>query len=396
MRVEIGAEPTGPLTGVRVVELSTIVSGPLCGQILGDFGADVIKIETAQGDSGRYMGGSRSGDISGFFAQVNRNKRSVVLDLKTESGARALLRLVARADVLLENFRPGVLDRLGLGYDILRKENPRLVYAAISGFGPDGPYADHPAYDMVIQAMSGIAKIIGSPEQPRLVSNLLADKTAGINAALAISAALYARERSGEGQRIEIPMLDTFGSFVHLEQIAADAFGPAPDIPGLSELLFRAWQTTDGHVAVVLIEDHQFAAFCKIVRREEMTHDERFSTLIGRMQNPRELIGFMQAELQKLSTAEVLRRAHEYGAPVAAVNDLGAFLTDPQVVSSGLVFELDHPGAGPVRVLRSAPRFSRTPSDVRRPAPGLGAHTSEVLRDAGLSEAEIAELVGEG
>jgi len=394
MRVEIGSESTGPLKGVRVIDLSTIVSGPLCGQILGDLGADVIKIEGPIGDSARYMGGQRSGDVTGFFAQSNRNKRSVVLDLKTEPGARALRKLAASADVLVENFRPGVLDRLGVGYEALRKENPRLVYAAISGFGPDGPYVERPAYDMVIQAISGIAKTIGSAEEPRLVSNLLADKTAALNAAYAIGAALFARERTGEGQRIDIPMLDAFGSFLHLDAIGARAFGPPPEDRDTGNLLFHAWKTADGHVAVVIIEDRQFEAFCQIIGREDLLDDARFGSLMARMQNASALAEVMAEEIRKLPTDDIVERAGELGAPIAPVNDLESFLADAQVRSSGIVFELDHPGAGPVPVLRSAPRFSKTPSDVRRASPGLGAHTAEVLREVGLSEAEIAEITG--
>jgi crotonobetainyl-CoA:carnitine CoA-transferase CaiB-like acyl-CoA transferase len=297
MQVAIGEKATGPLAGIRVVDLSTIVSGPLCGQILGDLGADVVKIETPIGDSTRYLG-ERKGDFAGSFAQVNRNKRSVVLDLKREAAADALRRLVADADVLVENFRPGVMERLGLGYERLREDNPRLVYAAINGFGPDGPYADQPAYDMVIQALSSVAKMIGTDEEPKLVSNLLADKTAGLNGAFAIAAALYERERTGVGQRIDIPMLDAFASFLLSDTLGAHAFGPPPASGAFGELLFRAWKTADGHVAIVIIEDHQWAAFCKVIEREDAADDERFSSMGGRVLNAAELITFMEKEIE--------------------------------------------------------------------------------------------------
>ncbi|MCH2173160.1 CoA transferase [Myxococcota bacterium] len=392
MRIALGEEPHGPLAGVRVIDLSTIVSGPLCTQILGDLGADVIKIETPLGDSVRYIGGVRKGDLTGAFTQVNRNKRSVVLDLKQPSNAEALARLVATADVLLENFRPGVMERLGVGYERLRHDNPRLIYAAISGFGPTGPYANKPAYDMVIQAISGVAKILGSPEEPRLVSNLLADKTAGLHAVYAITAALFERERSGKGQRVEIPMLDAFTSFLHLDTMGASAFGADNQVGGFGDLLFRAWKTVDGHVVALVVEDHQFAALCEIVERPDLAVDSRFAGVIGRVENAWPLIELLDVEISKFTTAELLERAERVSAPLASVNDLEGFLADPQVQSSRIVFELDHQGVGPVPIMRSVPRYSRTPSDVRRSSPHLGEHTHEVLREAGLSEADIAAL----
>ena len=393
MQINPEGTPSGPLAGVRVLDLSTIVSGPLCAQILGDLGADVLKLEPPRGDSNRYLAGSNEDGLSGYFAQANRNKRSACVDLKTEAGVRVLRGLVADADVLVENYRPGVMERLGVGYEVLRADNPRLVYAAISGFGPEGPYSGQPAYDMVIQALSGIAKLmIGTEQEPRLVSNLLADKTAGLNAAFAICAALYERERSGEGQRVDIPMLDAFSSFLHLDRIGHPPESPSVEDSGVGELLFRAWPTRDGHVVALVIEDHQFAALCRAVGRPEAAADERFAAMMGRMQHAHELIKFMEAEIAQHTTAELVARGHAEGAPIASVNSLQGFLDDPQVQASGLVFSLDHPGLGSVPMLRSAPRFSRTPSDVRRPAPRLGEHTAEILREAGLTEAEVEAL----
>ena len=396
MRVAIDQPSKGPLAGVRVLDLSTIVSGPLCAQILGDLGADVIKVETAIGDTARYLGGLRKADMTGFFAQFNRNKRSVVLDLKSDAGADALRRLAADADVLVENFRPGVMDRLGLGAEALQEAHPRLVYVAISGFGPEGPYAGQPAYDMIIQALSGFAKLLGSEDEPRLISNLVADKTSGLTAAWATLAALYAREQSGRGQRVDVPMLDAFAGFVLPDTFGPRSFGEPPEDAAVGEALYRAWRTKDGRVAIVLIEDHQFQALCRVIDREDLLKDERFANLLGRFTHFTEICDLLDAELVKFPTDELVRRAHEHGAPLAAIHGTDEFLEDPQVRANRTVFEVPHPEAGPIAMFRSAPRFAETPSDVRRVPPKLGEHTEEVLREAGLDDAEIARVRGLG
>ncbi len=396
MKIELDGPAGGPLAGIRVLDLSTIVSGPLCGQMLGDLGADVVKIEAPPiGDTGRFLGGSQRAGMSAFFAQFNRNKRSLRLDLKSEAGANAFRKLAASADVVLENFRPGVMARLGLGYDSLAELNPRLVYASISGFGPDGPYADLPAYDMVIQALSGFAKQLGSDQEPKLIRNVMADKTSGVTAAWALMAALFARERTGKGQRVDIPMLDAFAGLVLADTYGAQAFDPPDQGAGAgaaADALFRAWPTRDGHVAVIVIEDHQFQALCRALGTPEVAEDERFATLMSRVQHGVELFEMLGEGLKKFTTEEIVRRARAEGAPVAPVNDVAAFLDDEQVRASGIVFDLPHPEAGPIPVFRSAPRFSETPSSVHRLPPKLGEHSDEILREAGFTEAEISAL----
>ncbi len=394
MQVDLGGDAKGPLAGVKVLDISSIVSGPLCAQILGDFGADVVKVEPPVGDTARYLGTEGPPALSGIFAQFNRNKRSVTLDLKQEAGREAFFALVAETDIVVENYRAGVSDRLGIGFEFCREKNPGLIWAAISGFGPDGPYKDQPAYDMVIQGMSGFAKLLGDNENPKLISNLVADKTSGLTATYSVMAALYAREKNGgRGQRIDIPMIDAFASFVHPDAFAPNTFGEVPPSAGLA-LIYRTWATADGHVALLVIEDHQFEGVCKVLEREDLLEDERYKGIAGRIGHAAELFPLLGAEIAKFPTKVLVERAHRYGTPLAAVNDLKSFLQDPQIVHNQTVFELDDPEAGPMTLFSSAPRFSETPSNVRRLPPRLGADTDAVLGALGLDADAIAKARG--
>ena len=394
MQIDLGGEAKGPLTGVRVLDVSSIVSGPMCAQILGDFGADVVKVEPPIGDTVRYLGREGPPAYSGLFAQFNRNKRSIAIDLKQEAGRDAFLKLAEDADIVVENYRAGVADRLGIGFETARKNNPGLIWVAISGFGPDGPYKDQPAYDMVIQGMSGFAKMLGDDDNPKLISNLVADKTSGLTAAYSVIAALYAREKNGgRGQRIDVPMLDAFASFVHSDGFSAHTFGEVPVESGMDGV-YRAWKTADGHVSFLVIEDHQFESMCKIVEREDLIGDEQYTGLANRIANAEGLFVILEAELLKFSTAVLVERAHAYGMPLGAVNDMKGFLEDAQVVHNETVFELEDPEGVSMKLFRSAPRFGETPTSVRRSPPRLGADTDVILRELGLDDDQIAKAKG--
>jgi len=394
MDVMLGGAARGPLAGLHVLDVSTVVSGPLCTQVLGDLGADVWKVEAPRGDSTRMMGPPFRGGYTPVFAHFNRNKRSLVVDLKRPEGLDVVRRLAARADVLVENFRPGVMERLGLSYETLAAANPRLVYVSISGFGSDGPYRDLPAYDNVIQGLVGFAAVQGAGGTPTLVRCIAADKTTGTTAVYATLAALFARERGdGRGQHVEVPMLDSYAAFMLPDVLGAATFDPPPPGPSFDmSRVHRAWPTADGHVVMMIIEDHQFQGLCRAVEREDLLSDPRFATLMDRVANLDTILALAEQELRKWPTAELVERARRFGAPLAPVNDVAAFLEDPQVAASGAVVTVDDAEAGPMRFLASPARFRETPTSFRRLPPRLGQHTDEVLGEAGFGAEEIRAL----
>ena len=334
-----------------------------------------------------------------IFAHFNRNKRSLVVDLKRPEGLAVVRRLAARADVLVENFRPGVMERLGLGYATLAAANPGLVYVSINGFGSDGPYRDLPAYDDVIQGLVGFAAVQGGAGTPTLVRCIAADKTTGTTAVYATLAALFARERGGgRGQHVEVPDAErrTRRSFCPTcsgrpRSIRRTA-GPAFDM----SRVHRAWPTADGHVVMMIVEDHHFHGMCRALAREDLITDPRFATLMDRAANLDAVLTIAEAELRKWPTAELVDRARRFGAPIAPVHDVTAFLADPQVAASGAVVAMDDPEAGPMRFLGNPVRLPDTPTSFRRRPPRFGEHTDEILAEAGLAVEEIAALRGAG
>jgi crotonobetainyl-CoA:carnitine CoA-transferase CaiB-like acyl-CoA transferase len=389
----------GPLRGYRVVDVTAMISGPLATQILADQGADVIKIENPAGGDHTRTSPNRRGDLPAVFLNNNRNKRSVAIDLKHERGRAVLMRVVSGADVFVQNFRPGVADRMGLGEEIIRRAASQIIYASISGFGESGPMASKPAYDPLVQAFSGLATVQGGSDEqrPRLVRTILADKLTAVTAAQAITAALAARERGGEGQHVRVSMLDAMMAFLWSSDMASQTFVghelPQAEAASFIDLIY---ETRDGHVSVAVQTDREWQALTRALEQPEWLADERFRTPALRQRHIDARLELMQEVLLTRSSAEWLARLEVEGVPCAPVLTRAQVIRHPQIVDNESVWEMDHPQAGRLRQARPAARFSRTPATIARGAPRLGEHTASVLAEVGFSEAEIADLRAAG
>ena len=388
----------GPLHGYRVVDLTSNVAGPLATMILGDQGADIIKVEAPEGGDATRAGGNRRAGFTASFLNNNRNKRSIVLDLKTAAGRKALLRLAAGADVFAQNFRPGVAERLGVGEEAVRAVSPKIVYVSISGFGEKGPFATNPAYDPVIQGFSGLATVqAGSDEvRPRLLRTILPDKLTAITASQAITAALLARERTGEGQHVRLSMLEAVLTFLWASDMGSQTFvGNEPARQEAASAIDLIYETADGYITAAALTDRQWAGLAHAVERPEWLEDGRFKTSALRQKNIDARLQLIQEALMNRPTAEWLERLTAAGVPCAPVLTRNEVIRHPHVREMEIVVETEHPTAGRLRQTRPAARFSRTPPSIRYGAPGLGEHTQQILADLGYSAAEIAELNSE-
>jgi crotonobetainyl-CoA:carnitine CoA-transferase CaiB-like acyl-CoA transferase len=390
----------GPLAGIRVLDLTSVVSGPLATMFLADQGAGVIKIEPLGGDITRRsrQSISASGEFSALFVSTNRGKRSLALDLKRPEAAEIMRKLITRSDVLVQNFRPGTMERLGFGEPVLRELNPRLIYVSISGVGESGPYAKKRVYDPIIQGLSGLADLQAEPKtrRPQMIRTIVADKTTAIFAAQAITAALFARERTGQGQHIRLAMLDTMISYLWPEAMTQYTVvgreTTTADPTARPDLIF---ETADGYITVGTISDSEWQGFCAASGRSGLAEDPRFNTPGGRAVNATERILLMAEIIKERPTVEWLQRLDANDVPSAPVLRRNEVIANEQVLARELIVELDHPDIGLVRQPKPAARFDRTPAQIRGPAPRIGEQSATILAELGFGAAEIERLATE-
>ncbi len=388
----------GPLTGIRIIDLTSMISGPVATMMLADQGADVIKVEALSGDLVRGAGPNRSG-ITSTFISSNRSKRALSVDLKTDEGTEILSKLIKTADVLVQNFRPGTLARMGFGEQAVRALRQDIIYVSISGFGEQGPYAHQRVYDPVIQALSGLASIQAEGEtgRPKMIRTIIPDKTTALTAAQAITAALFARERSGEGQHIRLAMLDTMVAYLWPEGMAGFTLVgrevKAARAQLSPDLIF---QTTDGYITAGAMSNKEWQGMCKALGHLEWLEDERFKTVNDRAVNATERLNLTAQVLATDSCAHWLELLDAEGVPCAPVLSREEVIEHDQIKANDLIHEYDHPVAGRIRQPRPAAQFDKTPSAMHRHAPTLGEHNSEILLELGYPADEIEALQQQG
>lgn len=387
--------PLSPLDGIRVVDLTRALSGPLCAMLLGDLGADVIKVEEpGVGDDSRHWGPPFQQGESAYFLSCNRNKRGITLNLKREGGREALWRLIERADVLIQNFRPGLMDQLGFGYDAVHARNPRLIYCSISAYGQDGPEARRPGYDIIMQGTTGVTSVTGDPNGSPSRSGLpVCDVLSGMTAMQAIMAALYARERTGRGQMVDTTLLGAtvaaMGNFAAGYLVS----GVAPQRVGNSHPQIAPYdliRTADGYINLAGGNDGIFRRVCAALDLPALADDSRFATNAERVRNRAELLAALERRTTQLTTEQLMEMLDEAKAPAGPIRDMEQVLNSPQARHIGLVRELEHPTTGVVRVVDTPLHLSETPATLRLAPPTLGEHTADVLAELGYDDATIA------
>ena len=384
----------GPLDGVRVIDLTSMISGPLATMMLADQGADVIKVEPPHGDHSRRVA-TRRGGFSASFLNNNRNKRSVVLDLKKPQGLAALKKLVADADVFIQNFRPGVAARIGIGEDVLREIKPDLIYVSVCGFGFEGPFKQKPVFDPLIQAVSGLTTVqAGSDEQrPRLVRTIVPDKVTAIQTSQAITSALFAKLKNGTGQHIKISMLDTVVFFLWSSDMGGHTFiGDELETETAQSYIDLVYETADGYISVAVVADKDWNGVSVALDRPDFLTDARFANAALREENKDARTRLTQEALLSFKSADAIQRLEQQDVPCAPVLTRRQMIQHPQIEANEILLDYQHPEAGHLRQVRQPAVFSTTPLSAPAPAPQLGQHTHEVLLQAGYSESEIEQL----
>lgn len=392
---------SGPLDGVRVLDLTTVVMGPYATQILADFGADVVKVEPPEGDVMRHNAPMRSKGMGHIFLNANRNKRSIVLDLKQPAAREACLALAKTADVLVYNIRPQAMARLGLSYDEVRAVNPRIIYVGGFGYSQRGPYAAKAAYDDLIQGAAGLPWLAerAGAESPRYTPVIIADRSVGLHMANAVSAALYRREKSGLGQRVDVPMFESLLQSVLGEHLGGQTYEPPTAPAGYGRMLAkerRPYRTRDGYVCVLVYNDKQWQAFFRVIGRPELQQDPRYATQEARSRDFQGAYALVAEEIAKRSTAEWMAALEAADIPVQKMNSLQDILDDPHLAAIGYFQEREHPTEGRIRSMAVPSEWSESPPQYRRHAPSLGEHTREILREAGYAEDAIERMIAEG
>jgi crotonobetainyl-CoA:carnitine CoA-transferase CaiB-like acyl-CoA transferase len=395
-------QQAGPLSGFRIVDLSSILMGPFATQILGEYGADIIKVESPEGDLMRLGGAMRNPKMGSLFLQANYNKRSIVLDLKTEAGREVLLKLCRSADAFIHNIRSAAISRLGLGYDDVRRVNDAIVYVSLTGYGEKGPYAGKPAYDDLIQGMSSIPSLFthGGQGEPRFVPLTMADRIVGLNAAHATLAALIYRERTGQGQSIEVPMFETMTQFVLGDHLGGLSFVPPSGPPGYNRLLSphrRPYKTLDGYLCVLVYTDKQWESFFKALGRlDDFYSNPLYSDHATRTQNYDRVYADLAARLETRTTDEWTKLLTAHDIPCVPALEIGDLIENEHITAVGLVQETDHPSEGKIRFAGPPASWSKTCPGVYRHAPRLGENTRSILLEAGYTGEEIEELLASG
>ena len=392
---------TGPLAGMKVIELAHIMAGPVCGLMLADMGADVIKVEKPDGDDSRRFVPPAINGESAAYMMMNRNKRGIALNLKQPEAVTALRRLLEEADVVIENYRMGTMERLGLGYEELRALNPRLIYCEISGFGRTGPYSQRGGFDLIAQGMSGLMSITGEgPGRPPVKPGApISDITAGIIAAMGVSAAYARMLQTGEGQKVDTSLFEAAITQTYWQSAIAFATGVAPGPLGSAHPLnapYQSFRTADGWINVGAANQRNWLRFLEVIGAQELGEDPRFANNHDRMQHLAELEVILNEKLATATTETWLDRMEKAGLPAGPVLDILEMQADPQALARDMIVELDHPGAGPVKTLGHPVKFSETPASIRSAAPVLGQHSREVLSEAGYDAAAIDAMITAG